>query len=365
MASICRYFSKPKHLCYSLATSLLCTTPFLYGDAATYQKSEYPAEPDLFRKDDSIYFITSEYLCWNASEGALDYALHMNHPAWSTIKDTYAIGDYRNAEFDWSSGLRFAFGFFRAPHYWDIFLQYTYVPCFGSNESHAPDSADRFLNGTWIHPDVDTTSASIPLKKANTRIQLDYHLLELLMSRRFYTNPHFRLNLYGGVASAFLYQDWDVFYTDLADQQSKISNDWSFEGLGLRLGVKLDWYLGWDLYLTGLASSGILAGWYENTAKQSTDAFIPTTDKEIPFRDTKFEDTRLTYTTQFMSGISWQKVLEPVRLECLVGYEFNIWTNLHQVYRSGFAGATAGKDTYINDSNLSLQGATVRFNIDF
>lgn len=344
----------------TISAGIFLSSLYVYGDTAptTYDQ-------DLFRKDKSVYFITAEYLCWHPNEGALDYAIKMDDPTWSTTQNSFAAGHYHNADFDWSSGLRFAFGYFRAPHFWDMFLQYTFVPSFGHNEVHAPDGSDTFLNGTWIHPDIDTSSSALPLQHAHSRIKLDYHLLDLLMSRRFHTNPHFRLNLIGGLASAFLYQHWHVFLEDTAGQETKITNNWSFEGLGLRMGLKLDWYLGWDLYLTGLSTTGILSGWYHNEASQKTDAAIVNADKHRPFRNPHFSDTRLTYTAQFLGGLSWQKAFAVTRSEVLLGYEFNIWTNLHQVYRSSFAGATAAKETYINSSNLSMQGLTVRWNIDF
>jgi hypothetical protein len=123
--------------------------------------------------------------------------------------------------------------------------------------------------------------------------------------------------------------------------------------------------LGWDLYMTGLASSGILSGWYKNTAYQKTQAVTTGANTSIPIRDTQFHDARLAYTAQIMGGFSWQKAYESVRAEIGLGYEFNIWANLHQIYRSSAAESTNFKQTFINDSLLTLQGFTVRANLDF
>ncbi len=342
-------------------SSLLAATPSKQSKSA--QKEEKPPyDADLFNKDQSVVFATGEFLYWKVNESALDYAIKMNQAAWSST-DTFAVGNYHNAKFDWAPGLRIAVGWFNAPHYWDVYLQYTFLPANGKNKVHAPGKEGEFLNGTWAQPDLDT--GAVPLNKANSNISLKYHTLDLLFSRRFHTNNHLRINVFGGIASAFVYQNWKISYTDVLDQQSKLHTHWHFEGVGLRLGAKIDWFLGADFYLTGLASSGILSGWYTNKIRQTTTAVVSGGDNSLPIRDTSFHDQRLTYTAQFLAGPSWQKAYEKMRVELFAGYEFTIWTNLHEVFRSSQGAATATKETFINNSNVSLQGLTIRLNVDF
>ncbi|MBS0619974.1 MAG: hypothetical protein JSS61_00750 [Verrucomicrobia bacterium] len=320
---------------------------------------------DLFCKNRKVYFIDAEFLYWGVNEGATDFALKMNHPAWSSTTSTYAVGKYHSANFSWEPGFRVSFGYFNAPHYWDVYGQYTYLRARGTDEVHAPSDTGKYLLGTWIEPDFGTTGATTPLKKAHSSIEFDYNVIDLLFTRRFHTNPHLRLNVFGGGTAAIFDQDWDVHYTDLNNYKSKIENDWNFGGAGIRLGMRVDWFMGWDIYLTGTGSGAVLAGVYENKAKQTTNAPVAGADNEIPFRNTHFRDTRLTYTAQLLAGPSWQKAFKSVRAEITCAYEFTVWTNLHNIYRSSLAGPQAGKDTYINSSNVSLQGLTVRFNLDF
>ncbi len=201
--------------------------------------------------------------------------------------------------------------------------------------------------------------------KQNAIFDLHYNVLDFLFTRRFHTNPHLRFNVFGGITSALIFQKMKVFYEDSEDQHSHINNRWRFEGIGLRLGLKMDWFLGWNLFLTGQASTGILSGWYKNSAFQNTSASIPGADNSLPFRNTQFHDNRLSYTAQYITGISWEKRFKSNRTELFAGYEMNIWTNLHEIYRSGFSLPTESKDTFINNSNVSLQGLTVRLNVDF
>lgn len=343
---------------FSIASFLLgMTTPLLYSDTTPAPAT---AEPDLnlFRKDQTVYFTNAEFLYWTVDEGALDYALKMQEPAFSNAA-TYATGRFKNAIFDWDPGFRIGIGHFNAPHFWDVTAQYTYLHAEGSNHAKAPDESDEFLVGTWIGPDFSTTGSAIPLEHAHSHIHFKYNLVDFLFTRRFYPNPHLRLNLFGGATSAFIYQKWRVRYTDFDDNHSHIRNRWQFIGAGLRLGVHLDWYMGWNLYLTGTASTAILSGEYKNRAFQKIES------SSLPVRNTHFRDIRLAYTTQFALGPSWQRSFTNFRTELFLGYELTMWFNLHAIYRSSLAGAPASKDTYINDSAVGLQGLTFRWTMDF
>ncbi len=348
------------------AFSCLAVSAPLSGAQANTSPIPEAADGDLFCKDKKVFFATGEFLYWFVNEGALDYALKMDRPSWATTDTTLtnAMGHYQNAEFDWNPGFRVAFGYFNAPHYWDMYGEYTRLETNGRNSAHEPNRSNEFLNGTWTQPDPITDPA-IPLHDAHSHIQLSYQTLDALVSRRFHTNPHLRLNVFGGLTTGLLYQKWNVHYIDTANNHSKLRNSWKFEGLGVRMGMKLDWFMGWDLYLTAVASGSILSGWYQNSSFQLTTASPAGTNNARPLRDVHYHDKRLVCSTQFMAGPSWQKAFDSVRMEVLAGYELTIWNNIHEVYRSSISQPTAAKETFINSSNISLQGLTVRVNVDF
>lgn len=351
-----------------LALGLL--TSLAYADdvpsSDPYATCKLHNDCDLFRKDKAVLFINADFLYWKVSEGATDFAIKMRQPAWSTSQPTYATGKYKNAKFDWTPGFRLAFGYFNAPSYWDAQLQYTYLHATGEKEVHAPSKANTFLVGSWIGPDFSLANGAAPLREASSRTDFHYNLLDLLFSRRFHPNPHLRVGLVGGVAAAFIEQKWTVFLTDIQNQQSKVRNKWKFTGAGLRAGLIIDWFLHVpDLYLSTWFNGALLSGRYKNKAFQNTDAAVSGANNRIPFRNTHFKDFRLAGTMQFFAGPSWQRNFTNLRTSLTAGYEFTIWANLHEVYRSELAAPTAGKDTHINSSLISIQGLTVRANIDF
>lgn len=353
------------------ATFLLGLTAFsLHADQAGQNETSQPQtededndeDLDLFNKDKQVYYFTADFLYWTVNEGATDYALKMRHPAWSTTVADCGVGHYHNADFDWNPGLRVAFGFFRAPHYWDATVQYTFFSLDGDDEVHAPKTPGEFLVGTWQEPSITTP---ISLKTAKSHIAFNYNLVDFMFSRRFFPNPHLKLSVTGGITGVDIKQTWKVRYEDLADNHSHIRNTWSYLAAGFRLGLHVDWFMGYDLYLTGQMSSALLSGRYNNRSFQKTDAPTPGADNSVAFRNTHFRDTRLAPSLQMLAGLSWQKTFESVRATLFAGYEMTEWFNLHQIYRTTLSAPTAGKDTYINDSAVSLQGLTVSGNLDF
>ncbi|MEN9343564.1 MAG: hypothetical protein RLZZ453_351 [Chlamydiota bacterium] len=337
-----------------LSYLLLASVAAIYADAP---KSKEPYDADLFNKDKRIFFASGEFLYWLANETALDYAIKMSHPVSGGMSGISGTGKYQNAAFHWQPGFRLNIGYFNAPHYWDVFAQYTYVRPYGEVSTQAPTESLEYLNGTWLAPTIETPA--IALQSASSTVRLNYNVFDFLLSRRFHTNEHLRLNLFGGLTSAFLHQHWSISYEDIENNTALIRNRWRFDGLGLRLGTKVDWYMGWDIYLVGTFSGGILSGWYKNTEKE-VSSFYPT-----PIQNTVYEDHRLTTTGQMLFGPSWQKRFKTVRTEVVAGYELTAWGNLHEVFRPALAEPQGSKIITTDSSLLTLQGLTVRLTVDF
>jgi hypothetical protein len=315
-------------------------------------------DPDLFNKDKTVVFSNLEFLYWIANEPGLDYALKMEHPAWSAT-NVFANGDFHRATYDWRPGFRINIGWYHAPHFWDIVAQYTFLRDHGRTDVHHPDEASLFLNGTWPHPDP-SSATTVALDHAHSDVHFHYNVGDVLCSRRFHPNPHFRMRLIGGGTVAWLRQNWEIHYTDLNNDTSHIRNEWRFTGAGLRLGLALDWYLDFcDFYLTGQATTAVLGGRYHNVSKQT----ISTAD--TPIRNAHYVDSRLTWQGQFLAGPSWQKKFKHVRTELFLGYEFSAWTNLQEVFRSTSGTAEGPKETWVNNGVLGIQGLTFRWNLDY
>jgi len=339
----------------AMCSTLLLLSP-LY--AATKNSTEQPAkeslpayDSDLFKKDDPAFSVHASFLYWRVQEGSLDYAIKMQHP--SDSGTVYAQGEFYNATFSGDPGFRIATSYFRAPRYWEMWAQYTRFTTSGKNTVHLPEATDRHLNGTW--PQV----ISGPLSEATSDISLNYNVADFFVDRYFIPNPHLRIRFLGGGAAAWINQNWAIHYSNAAGQEAYLRNHWKFVGGGLRLGTTVDWYCGYDLYLTSLTTCATFLGSYQNNAFQTAS------NKTYPVRDSRYSDIRPTFTVQAMFGLSWQKNFTSSRVEVFGGYELNSWFNLQEVYRSEGGDSTTGKNININTSMLALQGLTTRLTVDF
>jgi hypothetical protein len=292
-------------------------------------------------------------------EGALDYALKMRHPAWGP-SPSYAQGDFQRSTYVFEPGVRLKLGYFRAPHFWELWWQYTRLTARGSNHVDKPSLDDLYITGTWPH------GTTAPLSSASSRLHMNYNLAEFLVDRYFIPSPHLRLRLIGGAVAAWINQDWQIKYRDSQNRFTNIRNRWRFVGGGLRIGTMFDWYWTGHLYMTALGTTGILFGGYTNKSLQTTD-FQPTAqdDTTTPIRDTTYRDIRPTFTAQAMMGPSWQQNFAKYRLEFFAGYEMNIWWNLQEIYRSTASSPESSKETWLNTALVSVHGVTTRISLDF
>lgn len=326
----------------------------------TFQPKRQPNDNDLFKRDEEVFSLHAEFLFWRVEEGALDYALKMKHPAWG-VTPAWANGEFKRATFNGEPGFRVMASFFRAPKYWEIWGSYTRLTATGKDESGKPTPDQDFLTGTW--PEV----IIFPLAGAQSWIHLNYNTGELLVDRFFNPNPHLRLRLIGGGLVAWIDQFWKIQYNNSTDGITKISSRWNYIAGGFRGGAMADWYWGYNIYVTALATTGITLGTYENKTKQTTNvAATPgSDDTNLPVRDAKYSDVRPAFTVQVQFGPSWQKNFEKSRWEVFAGYELNTWLNLQEVFRSSSSTASQEKETFINTGALTLQGLTTRLSVDF
>ncbi|MDE3055277.1 MAG: hypothetical protein KGI80_01060 [Verrucomicrobiota bacterium] len=318
-----------------------------------------PFDADLYRKDVQVFSFHGDFLYWSAQEGSLDYALRMAQDAWGPDLN-YAQGSFQNAEFNMDPGFRIAASYFRAPHYWEIWGQYTRLTVRGNNSTTAPGESDQFLTGTW--PQIFDT----PVSRATSYIHMNYNVADFWFDRVFLPNPHLRLRFLGGFTGAWIQQFWKIFYKDGEGKNTTLSNRWSFGGGGLRTGTIVDWYWFEDIYMTAGTTFATLFGNYNNTAKQWAN-FNPTPayNSSLPLRDAHFKDARMTFTGQFLIGPSYQKNFTNSRLEIFFGYELTFWSNLQESYRSTDGIPSKAKQSWINSSLLAFQGITTGGTIDF
>jgi major outer membrane protein len=351
--------------CISLAAAALGFTLFADEEQKKLPQEKVskveppPFDADLYRRDTQVFSIDAVFLYWRVQEGALDYATKMKESGWGPSQ-CFAQGDFKNATFDGDPGFRAVFRFFRAPRYWEFWMEYTRLTATGEQKASKPSPPEQFLTGTW--PQI----FSNPMATAKSDIHLNYNVADLLITRVFFPNPHLRLRVTGGATVAWINQFWKVLYADWMGFQTKIGNRWKFIGGGLKTGTTFDWYWFTNVYMTGGANIGALLGSYKNSAKQTTNFQpAPAFNPALPVRDAHFSDVRPTFFTQLFLGPAYEKNYDNHRMEIFVGYELLTWLNLHEIFRSTNGSPQDAKETRINTGALALQGLTARATFDF
>lgn len=315
-------------------------------------------DSDLFRKCEKVFFFNGEFLYWKVLENPTDYALKTTQSARNSSNALLANGDFQKATFDWDPGYRICFGYFNAPKYWEVQGQYTWLYSSGNNHVNRP-SLDRFIIGTFPQYLTD------PIERADSHIQLHYHVGDLLVDRMFIPNPHLRLRLLGGLSGAFFTQRWRVRYLDIV-YTTTMTQNWTFDGGGFRMGTSFDWFWGKDFYISALVSFATIIGKYKNeTTVISSENISGSDDVNLPFGNSRYQDYRVCLHTQMSVGPSYQRSFPKYRFEIFAGYELNAWTNIFEVFRSTQDSSFQTKQSFINRGILALTGLSLRTTLDF
>jgi hypothetical protein len=314
------------------------------------QVPEHDWDTDLFGKNKQCPSAHAEFIYWKAMEGAMTYALSADPT--DPIVDVGAIGKYKSGSFNIDPGFRIGLSYFRAPHYWEGWIQYTRMTSHGFDKVAATDNHP--IIPVWETPTFGGAAEPV---LATSSLHLNYNVIDTYFNRIFQPNPHLRLKLLGGVSGGWINQTTNISYTDELGLTDDVQLKWSFWGAGFRVGFAGDWYWFDDFYMTSKFTFAGLVGPYQSSAKQETLVQV--------VRNSQYNDSRGVLNAQLLMGPSWQKTFQKTRVEVFAGCEFNFWNNLQEVYHSAVNGVTDPKVPLVNTGNLSFIGLTTRVTATF
>jgi hypothetical protein len=315
-------------------------------------------DDEIFRPNTQVFSNHFEFLYWKTVENSLIYAQKMNQPNWGPANDG-AIGTFQTSKFNIEPGFRVSQSFFKASSYWEVWWSYTRLTAHGTNHAEKPSPTDVYLTSAWPAP---FTSA---LSNARSSLGLNYNVADIYFDRYFNPNPHLRLRVLAGITGTWMSQNWTIKYFDIDNHTNRLRSTWNFWGCGIRVGTTADWYWTHNIYLTVKGTLAGLMGPYHNRTKLTTNILQSGYNSTLPIINTGYRDTRPIGHLQLLIGPSWQKNWTNVRTECFVGYEFNAWENLHEVYHSTIGSDFGYKETSINNGLIGLHGLTTRLTIDY
>ncbi len=335
-----------KSLLALAAISTLSTTTLSARELMCEQCEPQPEEcwEHLFVERSEIIGAV-EFLYWSTEAPNLEYVIEREGTTSAT--QTFAVGDYQTADYNWAPGFRAAATYYRCPRYWEVTAEYTWF--YDKGKDHSSD---------MINP-ARQTQTSGPFASASSLIDFHYHLGDLYVARVFDPNPHLRMRLSAGFTLASLKQHWSMHFTNASDEFDRVDENWSLWAGGFRLGLRADWFWGCHFYVTGKTSFATLIGSYKNEEKQ-----IYGVDRLL-LSNAKYDDNRLAMHWQFIFGPSWQLPSDCWSIEIFAGWEFNAWTNAQERIRTQFNGQTASKEVYHSSGMFGTQGFTLRMSLGF
>ena len=301
---------------------------------------------------EAAFFASGAFLYWRTLLAPTDYAIKDQ----MRLANTGATGDYLSTEYDWDPGLRLNMGYRFKPYFWEVDATYTYFHNSGSNNhTGAPDPNRIILVGTFVQ---DTGAV---LAQANSSLDIDFHLLDILLSRRVLLDQNLIFKFFTGMTAAWIDQHFKVKYFSLVNNQ-EFDISFDYDGWGVKTGASTDWYIGKGLSLFGQIAFAGLAGSYEN--RQFSKIFQPDGEQTLKLNG-KTDETWFAFNTQFLLGPRWGIQREKWGLSLVAAYEINPWFNLYQVNRSDDSPAEDGKASNNTKGLLCPQGLTLNLTLTF
>ncbi|MBX3719619.1 MAG: hypothetical protein KF898_08225 [Parachlamydiales bacterium] len=304
------------------------------------------------------------YLFWKTLEDNLEYVIKGEEVPSSQVAPFVpadANGDFKFGTMGWSSGVRAGLGYTFNHDLWDVFGIYTYYSTDGTHETKRPKKAGLNLETTFR----DNSGIFAPNGKAHSHASLVYMEGDLLLGRRFLISDDILLKLLMGMLGTNFDQHWRIRYSGTVNgvkSTNHIQNNWEYSAGGARLGVNLDWYMGWGLSLIGQFSGALTLGYYDFFYK----AFNKTTNPN-PTGVAHFKETRIVPTAQAMLGLEWGKFYNSWGFYFSAGYEVNSWFGLHLLPVTPYS--PGGFDTerfpFHRDGNVSFHGLNLTAGFSF
>ncbi len=201
----------------------------------------------------------------------------------------------------------------------DVVLQYTWL------ETKDSESVTRGAGGTlwgnWLNPntsyinDYDAVSAA-------AEYEFDYYTMDLGIGQRLDIGKRFGLRIDAGLRYANMTQDFDVMYRDAADRVN-IMQDNDFSGWGGRVGLGLDWRIGYGFNVFSAVAGSVLVGDFDLSYKDIANGTVvegylkeSISNRLIPVLETRFG---IGYAYQLQNGWS---------IGAKIGYEWQNWFNM-------------------------------------
>lgn len=262
---------------------------------------------------------------------------------------------------------------------WDVYARYTWYNTDDSDDTtKAPPSA--LLSLTYFGSFVAT--------RAKSHVDITFNNIDLELGRSFFQSSKLSIRPHFDIKATWLTINQNVvftqstveqlFRTDLYGLDTKTKNHTNYWGLGPRVGVDSQWFLGYGFHIFGDIAASILYSHFKANHRTigppSEFTFLPD-GKQLHI---KHDFHRFVPFAQMFLGLGWDTYIndDKQHLGFKLGYEVQYYWRVNQAHQpedftTSFAPLSTGTRTTYRiqfekqSEDLMFYGITGEFRLDF
>lgn len=307
------------------------------------------ASPRILGDD---WFLTADMLWWHVDTSGSKYCLLDETPPGAPDSK----GTYRTLKFKWNYGFRAGVGTTFNHDRWDLYLNYTW---FRADNS----SATSLHGGFGIIPDSQVLinqRLGNAAEQSKIHWSIHFQTLDLNLGRNYFISPKVAFHPFFGIKTAWIDQKVrssnKLFFPVITHSHTKTKND--FWGIGPDLGIEGKWFLNYGFNLFGSIASALLWGDFDVRQKQHTS------NPSTPINDIDFDKHAVSPMTQMQIGIGYETNFCDNQYHIAVNarYEQQYWWAQNQIPDYVLLNTYEFMRVF---GDLSFQGLTIDVRFDF
>lgn len=332
-----------------------------------YGAKTAPAVP-LFCKADCKSSWTSSFdvFYWHTYVSVTDYVSSSNLQGIPPASPRFPLkARDKSLNFDWNWGVGVDLGYFFDHDQWQIYAHYFWF------SPTASDSVTRKTNSLIPLKALSTLTTNNNAQTlalcshAKIHHEFTLHDISLELKKPFFISSMFSLTPFFGLEGIIFDKTQRIRYSGggpieqggLGDGVIKIREHTSFEGLGPRVGLRTDWYMGkhFSFFANGVLSS--LYGFYEIEQKQR---FTSIASNRVEIKDNLHS---FVMGELIQIGIGYEKYFNPnLYFKAKLSYDSQYFISLDQTL---FIYAADNTKNVLLSPSIIAEGVTLELSLDF
>lgn len=334
------------------------------ADAPSVSAYNAPARIDIACGWD--FFLTGDFIYWQAVEDGLAYAATTER---DFVEASLTLppnnGQLLNVDFGWHPGFKVGMGGTLSGDDYDLYVQWTHLASHNNTSSGSPD------NGFLI-PANNYPNRPLGCTDAFSSWRCIYDVGDFEIGRSFYLGKKWVMRMFGGVRGSYIRQTYNTQFDNVIlspetgnlVQAGTIHVSRCFEswGVGPRVGLDINWLLGWGWRI--FEKNGISIQYTDPEGELKELAPGLQNRAEVSIKNSSSREA-LRPNVDFEAGFGWGSYFDDYRwhVDLSLAYEFHYWWNqnfdLFPIDDFNFTIEDASR------GNLGLHGATFRVQFDF